>query len=102
MITQEGMQKASSAIYKLMKGIRVITEDGTKKDLPIYEGEADEAHLKIMGLIDDTVAGKISHVQLIDTDNEVFAENNGTIEKSESEGLLVSFMIRLYETGGIA
>lgn len=100
MITEGGMRKASKALYSLLKGVRVVMDDGKQHDLTIYEGEADSDRLKIMGLLDDSISGSIRKVQLIDTDDEVFAENGTISEKRESEGLLVSFVIRLYEAGG--
>lgn len=102
MITQNGIKKASASIFSLFKGIRITFGDDSIKDLPIYEGSTTEEQVKILGLVSDDVTGRIVKIQLMDTEDEVFAEKECEIEKDEAEGLLVSFVLRLYETEAIA
>lgn len=98
MITEKGLQKASQAIYELLGGIRVVLMNGETQTLPVYEGESDPSHIKIMGLVDDKTTGEITKIQLMDKDGDVFAERDDHLAKTEAEGLLVSFMIRILES----
>lgn len=97
MITELGMKKASAAIYAIVDGIRVIFDDGKVQTLPIYDGEAKENQIKIMGLLSDDVVGRIQQIDLMDKDGDVFASRQYYFDKKEIEGLLVSFIIGITE-----
>lgn len=99
MITELGMTKASKAIYEIVSGIRCVFDDGSHKDLPLYDSSEHTAdHVKLMGLLADDVVGRITKLVLLDNAGEAFAEREVSLEKDEAEGLLVSFLIRIYES----
>ena len=96
MITNIGIQKIAEAIGDIPVKGRIIV-DSSAKDIEIYKRTIEGSKLTIHLLIDDTISGNITKKELVDLDDNTIFENAMAIEKSVSDGLLISFEINIKE-----
>ena len=96
MITDIGIKKIAETIGNIPVKGRIIV-DGSAKDIEIYKRTIEGSKLTIHLLIDDTISGNITKKELVDVDNNTIFENAMAIEKSVSDGLLISFEINIKE-----
>lgn len=96
MITDIGIKKIAEAIGDIPVKGKIIV-DGSAKDIEIYKRTIEGNKLTIHLLIDDTINGNITKKELVDLDDNTIFENAMAIEKSVSDGLLISFEINIKE-----
>ncbi len=96
MITNSGKEKIAEFLNGLL-GEMVVTIDGADEVLPFTVQELDDDRVKVGATLDETYAGEVSNVRLMDTDSEIFAERAENIDKPAGKVLPLSFTYTVTE-----
>lgn len=71
--------------------------DGAPREIPPFRHYVEDSTAKIYIYFDDSIAGKIEEVQLVDKDGDVIAETDKVFTKPQNKGLYVAFKYDLQE-----
>lgn len=70
---------------------------GQQKQVNIFKADIEQNVIKIFVYLDDTVAGGVSKISLVDKDGDVIALADRYFEKPQSKGLYSVFAYRFVE-----
>jgi hypothetical protein len=96
LITTTGQNKLAESLLSMISHAR-YTVDGVANDIPIHSTKITNNAVSIYILFDNNYEGNITKVELIDTDDEVFATQTDNIQKVDTKLLLVTFKFTLAE-----
>lgn len=97
MITNLGKNKVANNILAMIDHCEYKL-DSANQTVEIQTTKADGNALVVYFWLDDSVKGKITEINLIDKDGDVFASKPDYIDKPDVKGLLISFKFTITET----
>ena len=96
MITDLGKNKIVNNILVMIDHCEYKL-DGVSQTVEIQTTKVDENTLVIYFWLDDSVKGKITEINLIDKEGDIFASKPDYIDKPDVKGLLISFKFTINE-----
>ena len=96
MITPEGMQEIAEAIAALVDQGRFY-RDGQEINRPPFRVNVEKERIRVLLYLDDSDVGKFEYFSIMSKSGKVLFQKTDSIEKTEPEGLVVAFSLRLQE-----
>ena len=95
-LTAEGINKIATLFINSLSHA-TYTLDETEKTIGFVRTIITNNIVKIYIWFDDTIAGEIGNVAILDIDNDIVAVSTNIYTKTTGEGLYVSFKYQLTE-----
>ncbi len=99
MITPEGMQEIAETIAALVEEARFY-KDGQEISRPPFRINVEKERIRVLIYLDDSDVGRFEYFSIMSKSGKVLFQKTDSIEKTEPEGLVVAFSLRLQEVEG--
>lgn len=96
MITPEGIQEIAEAIAGLVGEARFF-KDGQEITRPPFKVTVEKERIRVLIYLDDTDVGKFECFSIMSKSGKILFQKTDSIQKTETEGLIVAFSLRLQE-----
>lgn len=96
MLTPTTLQRVATHAARLIENAK-ITIDGVETTFPILKNAVTDNKIDIVVMLDNTVSGTITKVDLVDASNHIFDTQTTNITKQAGKLFLITYKIDVVE-----